>query len=195
MPTHGTGLELRINQTLLEDALAIWRHSTEDKSSYPANLASISTLAMFTFDAAWTLIQALNKLSFNNSPVFVATPFCFNSSLTNSNEYHKKLETISFSGVSGTVQFAKNVSNDRIGGAYYVLYNVQSTETTENEPYGHLKYEPVMKWFGTKDKWKKLTDSLTIDIVWPQDSKDVPSDHPTIRGKTRGGTLTLNFKS
>ncbi|CAF4012903.1 unnamed protein product [Rotaria sordida] len=181
MPIHGSDLTEGVNQTLLNDALAIWRNSTDYKSSYPANLTGISSFAMFTFDAAWILIEALNKLSSDDSPSLVTTPFCFNSSLMNSNNFHKNLEEIYFSGVSGIVQFAKNVSNNRIGSTYYVLYNVQPTRITST----NLKYRKVLKWSGTGEKWKNFNHSQTIGIIWPQNSNEIPRDYILI-GVPRG---------
>ncbi|CAF3298414.1 unnamed protein product [Rotaria sp. Silwood2] len=183
MQTHDNGLESGVNRTLLDDALAIWRNSADYGSSYPANFTDISSFAMFVFDATWTLIEALNKLSSDDSPTLAAAPFCFNSLLTNSDTYYKNLEAMSFSGVSGIVQFAKNISNDRIGFTSYVLYNLQSTRITPSEPYRHLKYKQVMKWSGTRQTWKNLTDSPTNGIVWPQNSNEVPCDHLLIQGK------------
>ena len=90
---------LNINKTLYRDALIAWLNSSEDQEVYPHH-DKISSFAMFAFDATWTLIQALNKTSFNGQssiPSFNSSSYCFNSSLENSILYYKYLNETDFS--------------------------------------------------------------------------------------------------
>jgi hypothetical protein len=172
-----------MNQTLLNDALTAWQNSPneQDRIEYPlGNESSISSFAMFTFDAAWTLIQALSKTSLNDesslSPWFVSSSYCFNSSLEKANEYHEYLKKTQFLGISGPVAFSNKDSNDRVGGAYYVLKNLQYK-------YKQLRYVRVMRWDDEatteNGNWKNLTGR---QIVWPNGSKEIPKDYPQIQG-------------
>jgi hypothetical protein len=173
-----------INETLQKEAFNAWSNSLEDSDSFPEDLSSISPFAMYTFDAVWTLIQALNKSSFgHNAPRMEKSSQCFDSLLVNHSTYHMHLRNTRFLGVSGIIQFSKNYSNDRIDGAFYALYNVQwerqRSGITNQEP----EYEQVMIWSETMYSWKNATVKTKIDIIWPSNKfEEAPPDFPQLNG-------------
>jgi predicted outer membrane repeat protein len=180
----GNGSAFGVNETLQKEAFDIWRNSSEDKDSFPEDLSAVSPFAMYTFDAAWTLIQALNKSSFDkNSPSMEESPHCFNSLLKNYSKYHMYLENTHFLGVSGIIQFSKNKSNDRIGGAFYALVNIQQKGQTNGITKRKPRYKQVMIWYETSHSWKSSTGEDKINIIWPGDEfEKVPTDYPQLRG-------------
>jgi ABC-type branched-subunit amino acid transport system substrate-binding protein len=173
-----------INETLQKEAFDIWRNSPKDKDSFPEDLSTVSPYAMYTFDAAWALIQALNKSSFDkNSPSMEQSPHCFDSLLKNYSNYHMYLKSTRFSGVSGIIQFSKNNSNDRVDGASYGLYNMQQKQQKNNITKRKLGYKQVMTWYETSRSWKSSTGEDTINIIWPGgEFEKVPTDYPQLRG-------------
>lgn len=176
-PIISTGNIFQVNETLQKEALGIWCNSSQDNSTCPENISDVSTFAMYTFDAAWTLIQALNKSLFDKSlPSMERSNHCFNSVLKNSNNYHMHLRNTKFLGVSGIVQFSKNVSNDRLEGACYALYNMQMRK---NKP----KHKKIMIWYGTTHRWVNTTDEDKISITWPgNEPNKIPTDYLQLRG-------------
>jgi hypothetical protein len=174
---------LNVNKTLLNDALVAARNSqNKERTQYLfGNESNVSSFAMFTFDATWTLIQALYKTSLDGKssplPSFVPSSYCFNSSLKNATKYHERLKKSQFLGISGGVAFSDNVSNDRVGGAYYALENLQYVNQEQ------IGFVQVMKWDdGDKAKngyWENVTRR---EIVWPDRSEEIPKDYPQIKG-------------
>ena len=79
----------------------------------------------------------------------------------------------------------KNVSNDRLNHAFYLLYNVQSETTNQNTQYKTLRYVEVMKWSAHEDQWTFLSDSSTRGTIWPQDSTEIPRGYPIVKGKSK----------
>jgi predicted outer membrane repeat protein len=87
------------------------------------------------------------------------------------------LKNTSFSGVSGIVQFSKNTSNDRLGGAFYSLYN------TQQKGKGEPKYKQIMTWYGTNHSWECCINGNNISIIWSGDQSDkTPTDYLQLRG-------------
>ncbi|CAF3092421.1 unnamed protein product, partial [Rotaria sp. Silwood2] len=176
---------LNFNKTLLNAALATSQNSQNEHGigCHLGNESNISSFAMFTFDATWTLIQALYKTSLDGksspSPWFLSSSYCFNSSLENATKYHEYLKATQFLGISGPIEFAKNVSNDRVGGAYYALENLQYKNKEQ------LRFVQVMKWHDEikveNENWQSI---IQQQIIWPNGSKEIPKDYPQIQGET-----------
>jgi ABC-type branched-subunit amino acid transport system substrate-binding protein len=180
VPIIGNGSAFEVNETLQKEAFDVWHNSPKDKDSFPEDLSAVSPFAMYTFDATWTLIQALNKSSFDkSSPSMEGSPHCFDSSLKNYSNYHMYLKNTHFLGVSGIIQFSKNNSNDRVDGAFYALYNMQQKEQKNSI----TKYKQIMTWYETSRSWKSSTGEDKINIIWPGgEFEKVPTDYPQLRG-------------
>jgi hypothetical protein len=184
VPIVCNGSAFEGNETLQNEAFDVWRNSLNDKDHFPKHLSALSPFAMYTFDAVWTLVQALNKSSFDkDSPLMEDSPHCFNSLLKNDRKYHMYLENTRFLGVSGIIQFAKNKSNNRIDGASYALYNIQWARQKNRVAKQELQYEQIMTWYETSHQWKICADKHKINITWPSDEfEKVPTDYPQLRG-------------
>ncbi len=184
VPIIGNGSAFGVNETLQKEAFDIWRNSPTDKNSFPEDLSAISPFAMYTFDAAWALIQALNKSSFDkNSPSMEESPHCFHSLLKNYSKYHMYLDNTRFLGVSGIVQFSKNNSNNRIDGAFYALYNMQQKGQKNSTGKQKPIYKQIMTWYETSHSWSSCTGEDKINIIWPGgEFEKVPTDYPQLRG-------------
>ncbi|CAF1461405.1 unnamed protein product, partial [Rotaria sordida] len=170
-----------VDNILYNDTLSVWHNLWDENNREEySHFHNISSFAIFTFDATWTLINALNRTVYDGQssiPWFSSSSYCFNSSLENADQYHKHLKETNFLGISGPISFS-NTSNDRVGGAYYVLKNLQ---LNENKHY--LIYKHIMKWFNDSidknEKWRNFTGQ---QIVWPNRSEKIPVDYPQVRG-------------
>jgi ABC-type branched-subunit amino acid transport system substrate-binding protein len=118
------------NTELFYNATAIWKKY--DPQSYPDDETQIDIFALYAFDAAWSLILAIEKLCQQNASTCLSlmnTSRCFASQLSKRNELNKIIQTMNFIGVSGRVQFQSNTT-DRIDGtgAHYIIDNVQPSK-------------------------------------------------------------------
>ncbi len=184
VPIIGDESVYGVNQTLQKEAFDVWRNSPKDQKSLPEDLSTVSPFAMYTFDATWALIQALNKSSFDkNSPSMVQSPHCFESLLKNDSTYHTYLKNTRFLGVSGIVQFSKNNSNDRVDGTSYDLINLQQKNNIKNRK---LEYKQIMTWYQTNRTWNCCDNQNKTNIIWPGgEFQKVPTDYPQLQGEEK----------
>ncbi|CAF0892630.1 unnamed protein product [Adineta steineri] len=138
----GNIINAPINTTLLNDAYNIWQ--MYELETFPGS-ANVDYTALFAFDATWTLIQALVQLcsnvSTNNSSsciLFTNDTFCFDKQFLNTDNLLNIINSNTFLGVSGPIQFSATTT-DRVNGTYFILKNVQSASN-------NLQYVPVMSW-------------------------------------------------
>ncbi|CAF0896820.1 unnamed protein product [Adineta steineri] len=173
----GNVINAPINTTLLNAAYNMWQ--MYEPESFPG-AANVDYTALFAFDAAWTLVQALVQLcpsSSNNSLSscisFTNDTFCFNKLFLNTNNLLNTIDSNTFLGVTGPIQFSANTTN-RVSGAYFILKNVQS-------PSNNIQYVPVMSWSNSQN-WA-LYSSTSI-IFWPGITLTPPSDSASASGVT-----------
>ncbi|CAF4871283.1 unnamed protein product [Rotaria sp. Silwood1] len=185
VPFIGNNSTFGVNETLQKEAFDIWRNLSHGKNNLPELLSSMSLEAMYTFDAVWALIQALNKSVTNNkSPSLKKSLTCFDSSLQNHDEYLKYLKNTSFFGVSGCIQFSNINSNDRTHGASYGLYNIQPLESKNATGKTEITYIKVLAWYERTRNWTNSTDEDNSYIIWPNsDNTKVPADYPQLQGQ------------
>ncbi|CAF0884969.1 unnamed protein product [Didymodactylos carnosus] len=163
------------NKELLDKAYLIWQEN--DNLTFPGEM-DVSSYALFTFDATWTLILALQELCNITNDIclkIVHNSSCFNVQLVNGTLLRSIIRQTTFLGVTGHVQFS-NETTDRINGAYYILKNVQSLKKTKIRD-----YVPVLKWC-SDENW--TNHSNLTSIMWPnQQSTHIPDDHALMAGK------------
>ena len=175
-PVVGSAVNVPINTTLLNAAYNIWQ--TYEPETFPGS-DNVDDYALFAFDATWSLIQSLNRLcdiGTNRSSSclsFVNTSFCFDRQFLDSSSLLDLINTNTFLGVSGPVEFSSN-QTDRVNGIYYVVKNVQSSSNS-------LNYVPVLAWSDSGD-WNLYTQTSTI--IWPGKSLTVPTGYATVSGVT-----------
>ena len=136
---------------------------------------------MYTFDAVWTLIQALSRLAAHEVlPSIINRSNCFKKSLQNHDCYYRYLKETRFAGVSGQVQFSKNQSNDRVNGIYYALYTIQRSRSIASMVDLSLKYARLMVWSEPTRAW--LNDSS--NMIWlNQTDQKTSNDYPKLKGE------------
>ena len=179
-PVVENAVHTPVNETLLKAAHAIWERY--EPETYPG-VDNVSYYALFAFDAAWTLIQALQEicsLNTNHSSSclsFINTSFCFDRQLLNSTSLLSIINTNTFLGVSGHVQFSTNTT-DRIHGSHYILKNVQHSSNVLNSV-------PVLLW-SESDNWTSYKQSN--NIFWPGNRC---SPAPTGRAELSGIELQI----
>lgn len=175
-PVQADYVDATMNKTLLNEAYDLWR--SYDADTFPGE-ANVSSYALFTFDATWSLILALKQLcSVELSCLeFIDVSDCYNRRFLNSKQYYHIMETMAFLGVSGKVQFS-NRTPDRVGNVYYIIKNIRSSKETQNT----IDYIPVLNWTVDSTEWKRYTNQ-SPDILWPNQCKSVPIDHRLIRGE------------
>ncbi|UJR35043.1 hypothetical protein I4U23_027819 [Adineta vaga] len=173
------------NENLRKQALNIWRQSEKDRDYFPDHISSLNPYAMYTFDAVWSLIEALNKSSSDHeSPSMFTSTHCFDNRLINDEKYQMYLQNTHFFGVSGKVQFVKNISNDRFNDVSYALYNLQSMKEEYEVRKIEIKYVNIMIWYKKTRQWTLVNDKQNTDIIWPDENLDyVPTDYPQLQGK------------
>ena len=175
-PVQADFVDATMNTTLLNEAYEIWK--SYDADTFPGD-TNVSSYALFTFDATWSLILALKQLcSMELSCLeFMNVSDCYNRRFLNSKQYYNVMKTMTFLGVSGEVEFS-NRTPDRVSNAYYIINNIQSLSTTQNT----IDYIPVLQWNVDSTKWRHYKDK-SADILWPNQSKSIPIDHRLIRGE------------
>lgn len=171
------------NITLLNAALSIWQE--RDPDSYHHNSENMDIFALYAFDAAWLLILALQKLCQQNSNCssFENTSNCFNCNFTASDELHEILQTISFVGLSGRVQFGLNTT-DQVNGTriQYAIDNLQSSG--QHDP---LKVIEILR---LNASLLNMTRNSTTEwvgngnsIQWPRKYNEAPKDYALLEGE------------
>ncbi|CAF4104829.1 unnamed protein product, partial [Adineta steineri] len=173
----GNVINAPINTTLLNDAYNIWQ--MYEPESFPGS-TNVDYTALFAFDATWTLIQSLAQLcstvSTNDSSScisFTNDTFCFNKQFLNTDNLLNIINSNTFLGVTGPIQFSANTTN-RVNGTYFILKNVQSASN-------NLQYVPVMSWSNSQI-WTLYTS--TSVILWPGNTLTLPSDSASASGVT-----------
>ncbi|CAF1639133.1 unnamed protein product, partial [Didymodactylos carnosus] len=175
-PVEGHLVDAPINTTLLNQAYDLWKYY--DYDTFPGD-TNVSSYALFTFDAAWSLILSLQQLCSIQLPCleFVNVSNCYNRLFLHSEHYYSIMSKMTFLGVSGQIKFS-NETADRVDDAYYIVKNIQTLNTDPNNIY----YLPVLKWYTGSDKWTYYTNESN-DIIWPDLSKNIPKDHRLISGQ------------
>ena len=140
---------------------------------------------MYTFDATWILIQALSKLSLNDSlPYWNRSTSCFRSFLKNYSTFHQHMENSHFAGLTGLVQFSKNSSNDRSEGVLYALQNMWYIRSNSTAAKAEVKRVEPMIWCQLLGEWEDVPGLGKKSIVWPNRSDEtVPPDYRQLRGE------------
>ncbi|CAF4230581.1 unnamed protein product [Rotaria socialis] len=171
-----------VNETLQKEAFDIWRNRPYEGKKAPEKLSDVSPFAMYTFDATWALIQALNKSSIDKkSPSMSKATSCFDSSLQNYTTYFDYLQKTRFFGVSGIVDFSKHDLNEDNHGGMYVLYSVRSKGNSKKK---EVIYEQIMTWHETSHSWTNYTNPDKLNIIWPRNPiNTVPTDYPQLQGQ------------
>ena len=175
-PVKGDFVDQSINTTLLNEAYRLWQYYQPD--TFPGD-ANVSSYALFTFDATWSLILSLQKLcSVQPSCLqMLNASNCYYRQFVHWEQYYTVMRTTSFLGVSGEVQFS-NTTSDRIGHLNYLIKNIQPSSTQPST----IDYLPVLKWDSRSTKWSFYRNE-SDEIIWPNLSKTPPVDHKLIRGK------------
>lgn len=150
------------------------------------DLTKISPFAMYTFDATWMLIRSLHKLSQEDSiPQMTKTSRCFDNVIKNASKYLAYLKDTNFFGISGAVQYDKNISNNRKEGVLYGLYNAQRVVSSTLSFSFKLKFVVPLVWCQINNKWNNYTDSMKYSIIWPDKKfNHVPTDYPQLSGRS-----------
>ena len=182
-----TDVQASANTTLLNAAYAIWQQY-EPQTFLGAS--QVHTYGFFAFDAAWTLIQSLQKLCSNNTNhsssclSFIESTFCYDRRLLGASSFFDIVNNIEFLGVSGPIKFSNNTTN-RIIGNYFIAKNIQSSSNT-------IKYVSVLQWSDT-NTWQ--VGGRTNVIVWPGNTSTRPTGIPGLEGITLriGVILSLPF--
>ncbi|CAF4794372.1 unnamed protein product [Rotaria sp. Silwood1] len=175
-PVKGDFVDQSINTTLLNQAYEIWKYYEPD--TFPGD-SNVSTYALYTFDATWSLILSLQQLcSMQLSCLqYLNVSNCYYRQFFNRNQYYENMRTISFLGVSGEVKFS-NRTADRAGHTYYIIKNIQPLDKKLNS----IGYLPVLEWDTSSSIWKSYKNQ-SDGIIWPNWSKNIPVGHKLIRGQ------------
>lgn len=173
-PVPGSIVNAPVNTTLLNAAYDLWQQY--DPESFPRTTA-IDYYAYFAFDAAWSLITALQQYcstASNSSQACLSiadASFCFDRTINNGNELVDTITAVDFLGVTGQVRFSPNVT-DRIDGIYYVAKNAQPVSDG-------IVTVPVLRWSGS-NSWQP--DASSNVILWPGNTLTPPTGIPSISG-------------
>ncbi|CAF1579577.1 unnamed protein product, partial [Adineta ricciae] len=174
-PMRADAIEQPINTTLLNQAYDIWKHYQPE--TFPGN-GNVSDFALFTFDATWSFLLALQKLCTTEQSCLQINNAsnCYYRQFSHSEIYYHLMRSTSFLGVSGEIRFS-NSTTDRVGHQYYVVRNIQSIDV-QNKTIDH---KPVLKWDTESSQWAQYRNE-SDDIVWPSQITKAPADYKLIRG-------------
>lgn len=192
-PVSPQAFDIPINQTLLNDAIDIWK--TYDPESYTGNENYIDAYALYAFDSAWLLILALNKLCEeepNDCPTLVNTSHCFSSSLTNREKLHDIIQKMEFLGVSGHVQFLENTTDRLVqDSSHFIIDNLQPLSRKRSL----LHAVEVLKFGNSTSNMHCKTTSQWIEmddeIEWPRGLNIKPLDYALLTSELRVVELYL----
>ncbi|CAF3576605.1 unnamed protein product [Rotaria sp. Silwood1] len=181
-PISGNFVHASINTTLLNAAYNIWKQY--EPETFPKS-GKVDDFALFAFDATWLLIQSLQEFCLkttNNSSScisFVNSSFCFDRHFLNSESLFDTINNMTFLGVSGPIQFNRNVT-DRIDGSFYYA---QNSRTFSNR----LSFVPVLK-YSNRDGWQEYSKANVI--IWSGSSLVPPTGGAKLDGvKLRIGVV------
>ena len=176
-PAVDSSITGAINTTLRDDAYKIWQQ--HEPNSFPV-MDKVHPYALFTFDATWLLILALQRLcasprtgssapclSLNNASL------CFDRTLNESSSLLDHTNAMDFLGISGRIQFSQN-STDRIKGINYVALNAQRRSNG-------VEFVPVLR-YSESEEWAKERD-LNV-MIWPGNSLSPPNGRASLAGIT-----------
>ncbi|CAF2891637.1 unnamed protein product [Rotaria sp. Silwood2] len=137
----------------------------------------VNSYALFAFDATWPLIQSLHQYcsTFITSSLWcislTGSSYCFNRRFLNSNAFFDTINSMTFLGVSGPIQFNMNVT-DRINGSYYFTQNSQTISNGMN-------FISVLG-YSEDHGWQRYTGASAI--IWPGDTFSTPTSVAKLRG-------------
>lgn len=176
-PTIAERTDASVNSTLLNAIQDIWKQY--DSDSFPG-LENINYYGLLAFDAAWALIQSLKQLCSSFSCLSVVkSSFCFDYRFRSADVFFDVIETTAFIGVSGILQFSRNIT-DRVNGSYYLIKNIQLFPNS-------ITYVPVLQW-SQSDAWRLLSQRTVI--IWPGNTLTKPNGRATLSGvKLRIGVI------
>ncbi|CAF1268664.1 unnamed protein product [Rotaria magnacalcarata] len=171
-PTVTSVANAPINATLLNTAFDLWNQY--EPETFPGS-NNVDDYALFAFDAAWTLVQSLQKfcsITSNTSSCISLSnaTYCFDRYLFNSNTLFDIINNMEFLGVSGHIQFSANTT-DRINGSYYVANNIQYSSTGINFVQA-LSYSDSTGW---------QRNTLT-QLIWPENTLAPPTSGAKLEG-------------
>ncbi|CAF4598278.1 unnamed protein product, partial [Rotaria sp. Silwood2] len=182
-PVIGSVVNAPYNIELLHAAYNIWQKY--ENETYPGS-TNVDYYALFAFDATWALIKSLEKLcssKINNSSSclsFHSFSFCFDSRFNQYDSLLSILARTNFLGVSGSIEFSENVT-DQISGSYYSLKNVQPSVDG-------LNFVSVLEYFDPGNWRVPITENV---IIWPGNSLTQPADRAILRGVSLRVGITL----
>jgi hypothetical protein len=187
--------ESNVNITLREAAFDVYSDVIRRITGKSMNSTSLSPFAIYTFDSTWALIQTLSKIRDDQPlPSLTNASRCFDRTLINGMYYEHYLNNINFNGISGHVRFMKNVSNDRVDGILYALYNAQWVHENHLHTGDSLHFTQPMIWRQLKRTWENTSNSTEVSIIWPGvRNEGVPSDSQKLRGKNEQMCLLINW--
>ena len=161
------------NQILLNELYQLWK--TYEIESCPSTIDEISIYALYTFDATWSLILSLKQLCSNQSSCFefVNVSHCSHRQFNHSKQYYEIIRRLSFSGVSGQIEFNSTTPN-RATETNYLMKNIQRTNG--------IDYVSVLQWNSNQTQWINLKNQSNT-IFWTKHSTRIPRDHKSIRGQ------------
>lgn len=174
-PVKGDLVGVPIDRELLNEAYELWNDYEHD--TFPGN-DNVSSYALYTFDAAWSIILSLQELcSIQPSCLeFINGSNCYQRRFAQWKQYYDIMKTKTFLGVSGTVKFL-NGTGDRLDAAYYLIKNIQKSNTILNG----IGYVPVLQWDPDRMNWTSYKNQ-SDDITWPNSLKTIPTDYKPMRG-------------
>ena len=173
-PVIGSLVGAPYNSTLLDAAYQVWQQY--ELETFPES-KNVNYYALFSSDAAWTFIQAVQKLCRTDQDTssgclsVVNDSYCFNHYFLNSTLLFNTINSMEFLGVSGVIKFSANTT-DRADGVYYLVRNVQSSVSG-------VEVAPVLQW-SYSSSWQTYTTSNVI--VWPGNTLDVPTGFAGLNG-------------
>jgi ABC-type amino acid transport substrate-binding protein len=173
----GSVFNVSINASLLSSAYEVWQQYESD--SFPGE-NNVDQYALFAFDAAWLLIQSLQRLCTTAAKKtsrpcisFVDSSFCFDRHLVNATSFFDQITSTTFVGVTGPIEYRAN-ETDRSKGIYYLAQNSQRSSKG-------VSFVPVLK-YSERDSWQTYKEQT--NILWPDNSYVVPNDHAVLSGVT-----------
>ena len=167
-PTSSQVIHEPYNFELFQSAIEIWQ--TYEPETYPQSNV-IDDYALYTFDATWTLIQALTRLSDLNLEMTNSTS-CYQHRFLNISSLFTRIDETDFLGVSGRIKFNPNTTDRVADGIYFLLQNIQPFQNG-------IGFIPVLQWTYA-NQWQTYTRADVI--IWPGNTLEIPSGSAGLQG-------------
>lgn len=158
---------------LRERALCEYAGCVQQNESHKTLSRILSPHALYTFDAVWALLSALNQSKLVE--VVPSSNNCFNHKLLHGDRLLQQLSQMKLVGISGMIDFRTGNRRKSLSTVSYGLYAMKYDANQSN-----YNYELISVWNGRSYSWN---ETFQNNKSWPHSSDNSPKDYPLMKSE------------